>query len=91
MKSQRILTYEKDQGYGGPDYPSLQITIPAPKPGSQESLTTTPFLLCDAFQILFILGNACGLVQRGQCYLQSVKDWEKVSTPVVLPNEIVTK
>lgn len=38
-----------------------------------------------------MLGNACGLVQREQCYLQGVKDWEEVSTPLVLLNETVTE
>lgn len=37
-----------------------------------------------------MLGNACGLVQREQCYLQGVKGWEELLTPVVLLNETVT-
>lgn len=30
------------------------------------------------------------MVQREQCYLQGVKGWEELSTPVVLLNETVT-
>lgn len=49
------------------------------------------FPLCDPFQILLMLGNACGLVQRE---VKSVKDWEEMSTlstSVILLNEAVTE